>query len=300
MPPPGPRRCRFCSGPVPEPSAGWVTARGRLSLDRPLIMGIVNVTPDSFSDGGLHLDPSAAIEGGRSLVAAGADLVDVGGESTRPGAAPVDAGVELSRVLPVVRGLVKSGIVVSVDTAKAEVAAACLSEGAAVINDVTAGADPRMWETVAGHGAGYVAMHMRGTPRTMQVDPHYDDVVAEVASFLVTQSEAATAAGVDPAGIVIDPGIGFGKTAQHNLELLRRLPELVATGYPVLIGASRKAFLGVVTGVEDPSRRDVPTAAVTALAVAWGAAGVRVHDVAVSRHAATIAHAVSRASDLTH
>jgi dihydropteroate synthase len=204
----------------------------------------------------------------------------------------VPAEVELRRVLGVVEGLVAAGVAVSVDTAKAVVAEACLEAGAEVVNDVTAGADPAMWETVARHRAGYVVMHMLGTPRTMQDDPRYDDVVGEVRSFLVERAEGARAAGIDRAAIVIDPGLGFGKTTEHNLELLRRLGELVATGYPVLVGASRKAFLGVITGVSSPAQRDVATAAVTALAVAAGAAAVRVHDVAASRQAAAIAHAL--------
>lgn len=271
----------------------WVTARRRIPLDRPLIMGILNVTPDSFSDGGVAAEQEAAIGRGLELAAAGADLVDVGGESTRPGASPVPAEVELRRVLGVVEGLVAAGVAVSVDTAKAVVAEACLEAGAEVVNDITAGADPAMWKTVARHQAGYVVMHMLGTPRTMQDDPRYDDVVGEVRSFLLARAEGARSAGIDPAAILIDPGLGFGKTTEHNLELLRRLGELVATGYPVLVGASRKAFLGVITGVREPAQRDVATAAVTALVVAAGAAAVRVHDVAASRQAAAIAHALN-------
>jgi dihydropteroate synthase len=273
---------------------GWRLRSRRLVFDRPLIMGIVNVTPDSFSDGGRFADAGGAIGQGRRLREAGADIIDVGGESTRPGSEPVTAAAELDRVLPVVEALAEEGAVVSVDTSKPEVAAAALAAGAEIINDVTAGADPGMLPTVAAAGAGLVLMHMQGTPRTMQDDPRYEDVVAEVADFLVARAETARRAGVAAEAVMIDPGIGFGKTVDHNLELLRRLGELVATGLPVLVGASRKGFLGTITGVADPAHRDLATAAVTALAVAKGAAAVRVHDVASSREAAAISWAIAR------
>lgn len=258
-------------------------------------MGIVNVTPDSFSDGGRFDTADAAIAHARELAEAGADLIDVGGESTRPGSEPVTAPVEIERVVPVIETLTNEGVVVSVDTTKAEVAARALAAGAEAVNDVTAGSDPDMLATVAGTGAGLVLMHMQGTPRTMQDDPRYDDVVGEVTAYLLDRAQAAVAAGVDSAAIVIDPGIGFGKTTNHNLELIRSLGELVATGWPVMVGASRKGFLGRVTGEEDPAARDVSTAAVTALAVARGAAVIRVHDIASSRQAAEVAWAVARA-----
>ncbi|HSJ33981.1 MAG TPA: dihydropteroate synthase [Acidimicrobiia bacterium] len=272
----------------------WQLRRRRLPLTRPLLMGIVNVTPDSFSDGGHFASADRAIAHGRELLAAGADLIDVGGESTRPGSQPVAAAVELERILPVVKTLAAEGAVISVDTAKAEVAERALEAGAELVNDVTAGADPEMLPTVAGAGAGVVLMHMQGTPRTMQDDPRYDDVVGEVRAFLEEQAGSATAAGVAPTSIVIDPGIGFGKTLHHNLELIRSLGDLVSTGWPVMVGASRKGFLGLITGEDDPSRRDTATTAVTALAVARGAAVIRVHDVASSRQAADVAWAVAR------
>ena len=256
-------------------------------------MAVVNVTPDSFSDGGLFADPADAIAHGRALIRAGADIVDVGGESTRPRAEPVDAATEKRRVLPVIEALAGDGAIVSVDTAKSEVAAAAVEAGALIVNDISAGGDPEMLEVVKRSGAGLVLMHMKGTPRTMQDDPRYDDVVAEVRRYLVERATRTVEAGVGADRVVIDPGIGFGKTTAHNLELLRRLDELVDTGYPVLVGASRKAFLGKITGLEDPRARDVATAATTALAVAAGAAIVRVHDVESSRQAAAVAWAIS-------
>ncbi len=255
-------------------------------------MGIVNVTPDSFSDGGRHLDPARAVRHGLDLLRAGADLLDVGGESTRPGAAAVPADAELDRVMPVVTGLVRRGAVVSVDTSKAEVAAAALEAGAAAINDITALGDPEMASVVAEAGAGLVLMHMQGTPATMQDDPRYDDVVAEVRDFLVERAGRARAAGVAADRICIDPGIGFGKTTEHNLALLGHLDVLVATGHPVLVGASRKAFLARLLGDLDETGRDEATAVVTAWAAAAGAAVVRVHDVARSLRAAQLATAI--------
>lgn len=265
----------------------------RLTFDRPRLMGVVNVTPDSFSDGGLFEDSAAAVEHGRQLAAAGADIVDVGGESTRPRSEPVDAPTELRRILPVIEALAGDGVVVSVDTAKSEVAEAAVEAGARVVNDISAGHDSEMLDVVKRSGAGLVLMHMKGTPRTMQDDPRYDDVVTEVRDYLVHRATRAVQAGVAADSVVIDPGIGFGKTTDHNLEILRRLGELVDAGYPVLVGASRKAFLGRITGVEDPRQRDAATAATTALAVAAGAAIVRVHDVESSRQAAAVAWALS-------
>ena len=245
------------------------------------VMGIVNVTPDSFSDGGLYLDPEAAIAHGRGLVEAGADVLDVGGESTRPGAAPVGTEEELNRVLPVIEGL--AGIApVSIDTSKAEVAAAAVGVGATFVNDVTAfRADPEMATVCsdAGPGVEVILMHMLGTPRTMQRDPRYGDVVTEVLDFLLERVEAAVAAGVDRERIWIDPGIGFGKTLEHNLALIRQTDRFAATGMPVLVGASRKAFIGRIDGSEESHRLGGTIAACLA-AMDGGAAMVRVHDVA--------------------
>ena len=272
----------------------WPTICG----DRPAVMGIVNVTPDSFSDGGRFLDAGAAIAHGVALVGEGADLLDVGGESTRPGAAPVDAAEELRRVLPVVAGLAGAGVPLSIDTAKADVAAAVLGAGASVVNDVTAGrADPEMFAVVADAGAGIVLMHMQGDPRTMQDDPRYDDVVDDVSAFLVARLDAARAAGLPDDALCADPGIGFGKHAHHNLALLARLPELVArVGVPVLVGTSRKAFLGSVlasaTGadVPPPAARDDATLASAVWALDHGARVVRVHDVRPVVDAARLLH----------
>lgn len=248
-----------------------------------VVVGVVNVTPDSLSDGGRYLDHDAAVAHGLELVAAGADVVDVGGESTRPGATPVTPGEEAHRVVAVIRDLAAgSGVPVSVDTRKAEVAEAALGAGASVVNDVSAGLhDPAMLAVVAAAGAGYVAMHMKGTPADMQDDPRYDDVVAEVGAFLAGRVEAAVAAGIPRAAILADPGIGFGKTGAHNLVLLGRLDDLaVRAGVPILVGTSRKAFLGRITGVADPGDRDAATLATVVWALDRGAAAVRVHDVA--------------------
>lgn len=258
---------------------------------RTAIMGVVNVTPDSFSDGGLFLDRPAAIAHGLSLFAEGADLVDVGGESTRPGAGAVTAEGELERVQAVVAELAAIGPV-SIDTSKAEVAAAAMAAGAEVVNDVTALGSSSMADVVAASGAGLVLMHMQGTPRTMQDDPQYDDVVEEVAAFLVDRARTAEAAGVQPSKIAIDPGIGFGKAVQHNVELLANLDRLVATGYPVALGTSRKRFLGSLTGVEIAADRDPATAATVALAVAAGVGVMRVHNVAMALQAARTASAI--------
>ncbi len=276
-----------------------------LTLDRPAVMGIVNVTPDSFSDGGQYLDAGRAAAHGLELAAAGADVLDVGGESTRPGAAPVDADEEIRRVVPVVRRLAaEAGVPVSVETRKAAVAAAALEAGASVVNDVSAGrADDGMLSVVAGAGAGYVAMHMLGTPATMQDDPRYDDVVAEVGDFLVGRLEAAARAGIATDHLVADPGIGFGKTAAHNLELLRRLPELVErlAPVPVMVGTSRKAFLGRILAGEGgeslpPGEREEATLATVVWAFEQGAALVRVHDVRPAAEAARLLAAVAGAT----
>jgi len=254
-------------------------------------MGIVNVTPDSFSDGGLFADPDAAVAHGVKLFAEGADIVDVGGESTRPGAESVSAAQELDRVQGVVAALGAHGVV-SIDTAKAEVAAAAIEAGAAVINDVTALSDPEMADVASEGGVGLVLMHMQGSPRTMQDDPRYDDVVAEVHDFLVERAKTAIAAGVSPQAVAIDPGIGFGKTVDHNLALLANLDVLVETGFVVVVGTSRKRFLGTLTQTEVAADRDPATAATVALAVSAGAGVVRVHNVAMSLQSARTASAI--------
>ncbi len=253
-------------------------------------MGIVNVTPDSFSDGGRWLDPEAAIAHGRALAAEGADILDVGGESTRPGAAAVDAEEERRRVIPVVEALAADGLRVSIDTMKAEVAVAALDAGASFVNDVAALRDPGMLPLVAERGCDVCLVHMRGEPRTMQADPRYDDVVDDVRAFLETRAQMAVAAGVAPERIIVDPGIGFGKTVEHNLVLLDRLDELVALGFPVLIGTSRKSFLGTIAG-RDTADRLPGTIATNVLALERGASIFRVHDVAAVRDALEVAAA---------
>jgi dihydropteroate synthase len=274
----------------------WRIRTGSLPLDDTVLMGIVNVTPDSFSDGGSFLDPDQAVAHARTLVESGAHLVDVGGESTRPGAEPVPEPEELRRVIPVVRELAASGVRVSIDTRKPKVAEAALEAGAVVINDVSGLADPAMRRLAAESGAGVVVMHMKGDPRTMQSQAVYTDVVAEVADFLRRRAEEAVADGVHPEAVCVDPGIGFGKTPEHNLRLLRDLPAIVELGYPVLVGTSRKSFLGVITGKENPADRDLATAVTVALAVERGAHAVRVHDVAAAREAAAVAAAIVRAA----
>jgi dihydropteroate synthase len=273
--------------------------------DHTLIMGVVNVTPDSFSDGGAFsstygdLDAEAAVRHGLQLWEAGADLVDVGGDSTRPGSVGVDPTTELVRVLPVVGELAAEGVVVSVDTSKPDVAAAVVEAGAEVINDVTGLRDPAMRSVCADSGVGVVLMHMQGVPETMQDDPTYDDVVDEVRTFLLDAAVDAVSAGIEPARICLDPGIGFGKTVAHNLALLAHLDAFVETGYPILVGTSRKGTLGSVLERADhpaaPIDRDPATGATVALAVADGVAVVRVHNVPSALQAARTADAIVRA-----
>jgi dihydropteroate synthase len=258
------------------------------------LMGVVNVTPDSFSDGGRYLDPDRAISHGLELAGEGAAILDIGGESTRPGALPVEAEEELRRVLPVVEGLLVAGAEaqISVDTSKSAVASRALAAGATFINDVTAlRGDPEMVSLVASSGADVCLMHMLGEPRTMQEDPRYEDVVSEVKAFLEDRLQYAVQRGVDEDRILLDPGIGFGKTLEHNLELLARVDELVALGRPVVIGASRKSFIGRITGRRDPADRVAGTVAVNVLAYERGARVFRVHEVAPSRDALGIAAA---------
>jgi dihydropteroate synthase len=235
-------------------------------------MGILNVTPDSFSDGGRFLDPDAAIAHGLEMVAAGASVVDVGGESTRPGAPPVDEAEERRRVLPVVAALAPH-VRVSVDTRHASVAEAAIEAGATLLNDVSAS----LYPVAAAHGVAWIAMHMRGEPATMQDDPRYDDVVAEVRAFLVERAEAALAAGVPE--VWVDPGIGFGKTVEHNLSLLRRLGDIVSAGHPVVVGTSRKGFLGTLSGGASVDDRLELSLATAVVAAANGASMIRAHDV---------------------
>jgi dihydropteroate synthase len=254
-------------------------------------MGVVNVTPDSFSDGGLYLDPEAAIAHGLELARDGAEILDVGGESTRPGAEEVGVEEELARVAPVVAGLAGTATV-SIDTSKVAVAEAALDAGASIVNDVTALAgDPGLGALCAEREAVLVLMHMQGTPRTMQANPTYDDVVDDVKAFLSERIEAAIAAGVDEEQIWLDPGIGFGKTLEHNLELLRRLSELRELGRPLVIGASRKSFIGKVDG-SDAGDRLGGTIASSVLAAAEGADVLRVHDVAEAFQALRVAEAI--------
>ncbi len=265
--------------------------RFELALDRPLVMGVVNVTPDSFYDGGRHADAGAAIARARQLAAEGADLLDVGGESSRPGAAPVTAEEELARVLPVLEGTADLGVPVSVDTTKPEVMRAVLARGAAMINDITALATPGALELVAASDAAVCVMHMQGSPRTMQADPTYADVTAEVRDFLAARAAACVEAGVACDRIVVDPGFGFGKTVGHNLTLLARLGEIAALGFPVLAGWSRKSSLGRITG-RPAEERLAGSVAAALIAVQRGARIVRVHDVAATRDALAVLAAV--------
>ncbi|MCI0634353.1 MAG: dihydropteroate synthase [Actinobacteria bacterium] len=264
--------------------------------ERTLVMGIVNVTPDSFSDGGMFETVEDAVRHATRLAADGADLLDVGGESTRPGSDPVPADEERARVVPVIERLAADGsdTVISVDTRKAEVASAALDAGARVVNDVSAGADPAMFEVVRERDAGIVLMHMQGDPKTMQESPYYDDVVAEVREFLRERVEAAEFAGIDPERIAIDPGIGFGKALGHNLELLHRIDELLDLGRPVLVGPSRKRFIGTLLDLPEGERVE-GTAGAVAWAVARGVHVVRVHDVKEIVRVVRVVDAIARA-----
>ena len=257
---------------------------------RVLIMGILNVTPDSFSDGGRFLSPDAAVKRALIMEKEGADIIDVGGESSRPGAEPVPVEEELRRVIPVLERLRgKLRIPISIDTTKAEVAEAALRAGASIVNDISAlRFDPAMASVVAEFGAGLVLMHMLGTPKTMQQAPHYEDVVTEVRDFLAERAQYAQSQGIPREAIAVDPGIGFGKTVEHNLELLRRLPELVELGFPVLVGPSRKSFIGAILGLGVEERLE-GTLAACAVAVVRGADILRVHDVREVRRAADLA-----------
>jgi dihydropteroate synthase len=268
--------------------------RFKLPLGRPLVMGVVNVTPDSFYDGGRYGSPEAAIVQARRLAEEGADLLDVGGESSRPGAAPVTAEEELARILPLLEGIVDLRVPVSVDTAKPEVMRGALARGAAMINDITALAAPGALELVAASDAAVCLMHMQGSPRTMQAEPTYADVTAEVRGFLAVRAAACVAAGIARDRIVVDPGFGFGKTVEHNLTLLARLSDIAALGFPVLAGWSRKSSLGRITG-RPAEERLAGSVAAALIAVQRGARIVRVHDVAATRDALAVLAAVEGA-----
>ena len=287
------------SGLKVGPPAGpgyWQGRRCRIELDRPRLMGILNVTPDSFSDGGRFLAVDAALAHARRLAAEGADLIDVGGESTRPGAPAVSEQEELDRVLPVIEALHRElSLPLSIDTTKSAVALAAVAAGADFVNDISGLTfDPAMAAAVAKCQAGLVVMHTRGRPETMQSDTRYHDLVGEVREGLRCSVATAVAAGVIAERIAVDPGIGFGKDVAGNLELLRRLPELAETGRPLLIGTSRKSFIGRVLGQDNPRQREPGGLATVALGVAGGAMLFRVHEVAAARQAALMAWAVCR------
>lgn len=288
------------AGSTPSVAAWHVRDRVLSTADHTLLMGVVNATPDSFSDGGRYFVAEAAVERGLALRSAGADIVDVGGESTRPGAEPVPTEIELARVTPVIESLAAAGVVVSIDTRKAEVAAAAIDAGAHIVNDVTGLADPEMVTLCAAAGVGVVLMHMQGKPQFMQDDPRYEDVVGEVAAYLEARARAVQEQGVDRARITIDPGIGFGKTQAHNLDLLGHIDRFAAFGYPVLVGTSRKGFLGNILSAQGlatvAAERDPATAATVALAIAGGASIIRVHNVGHAFQVARVADAIVRAS----
>jgi dihydropteroate synthase len=259
-----------------------------------LVMGILNVTPDSFSDGAQFLDRDSAIAHGLEMAAQGAAIIDVGGESTRPGSEPVVAAEQVRRVVPVIEALAaKLAVPISIDTHDTEVARAALDAGASILNDITALSDERLAELAAERQVTVVLMHMQGTPSTMQVEPQYNDVVREVLDFLMTRSARARSFGIPKERLFVDPGIGFGKTLEHNLLLLANLDKLVATGYRVLVGTSRKRFVGTITGRENPADRIFGTAATVALCAAAGVSVVRVHDVGAMLDVVKVTQAVA-------
>jgi dihydropteroate synthase len=260
---------------------------------RTWLVGVVNVTPDSFFNGGLYFEPARAIEHALALAADGADIIDVGGESSRPGSSPIPAKEEKKRILPVVEVLKqKENVLISVDTTKAEVAEAALAAGADIINDISAGRfDPRMLPVAARSGAGLILMHMKGTPRTMQIAPHYDDVLGEVKAFLKERQEAAEACGVRRESILLDPGIGFGKKLEHNLALLNNLEALAGLERPLLVGISRKSFIGKILKLEAPDRFE-GTIAAAIVSILRGASLLRVHDIQAVKRAVAVAEAI--------
>jgi len=275
---------------TPAQFTEWLSSPSR----RPLVMGVLNVTPDSFSDGGLFQAVDAAVAHAEMMAAEGADIIDIGGESTRPGACRVPASEQIRRIEPVFRALAgRLPVVLSVDTTRAEVAAVALDHGAHIVNDISAGRDDaRMLPLVAARGCAVILMHMKGQPADMQIQPHYDDVVGEVKAFLLERAAAARGAGVLPERILIDPGIGFGKRLEDNLLLLRELRQLAGTGHPVVVGTSRKSFIGHITGETEPAERVFGTAASVAWTVAAGAAIVRVHDVGPMAKVVRVVHAI--------
>jgi len=276
-------------------SRALVCGRYRLSLDRPLVMGVLNITPDSFADGGVFLDLNDATDRVRQMLVEGADIVDIGGESTRPGAAPTPEASELERVIPLLQNIRLAcdarGVPISVDTRKPVVMRAAIAAGASMINDINALRAPGAIEALSEGSAAVCLMHMQGEPATMQQSASYDDVVADVAAFLAERASACVAAGIDRARIVLDPGFGFGKTVEHNLTLLRRLSEIAALGYPLLAGLSRKSTIGMLTG-RDVDDRMAGSVAAALAAVARGAAVVRVHDVRETADALKVWRAV--------
>jgi dihydropteroate synthase len=278
------------SSPLPS-HAVLRLGRFSLPLDRPLIMGVVNVTPDSFSDGGRFLGVQQAVEHAHTLLAEGADILDLGGESSRPGAEPVSLDEELRRVMPVLEQLAQMPVPVSVDTCKPEVMRRVIAAGAAMVNDINALREPGALAAVAQSQAAVCLMHMQGGPRTMQQDPHYEDVLSEVTAFLAQRIETAQRAGIARERIVVDPGFGFGKNTGHNLELLRGLSKIAALGQPVLVGLSRKSLFGKITG-KPVAERVAASVAAALLAAERGAAMVRVHDVAATRDALLVLNAI--------
>jgi dihydropteroate synthase len=291
---PAGERLALLAGRLARPRAAWAG----LSLTRPLVMGVVNVTPDSFSDGGRFFDPAAAIAHGRALLEAGADLVDIGGESTRPGAAPVPPDEEADRVVPVVRALAEVGAVVSIDTRRPAIMAAALAAGARIVNDVAALQAPGAVDLVARARASVVLMHMQGDPRTMQAAPDYACAPLDVYDFLAARIAACTASGIDPDAILVDPGIGFGKTQAHNLAILARLGLYRTTGCGVLLGVSRKSFIGRLSGGREPADRLAGSLAAALAGIAAGADLVRVHDVAETVQALQVATALESTGEL--
>jgi dihydropteroate synthase len=281
---------------VTNPVLQW--PRGRLDFSRGcLVMGILNVTPDSFSDGGQFLDADRAVEHGLEMAAQGAAIIDVGGESTRPGSQPVPPAEQIRRVVPIIGALAaKIDIPISIDTHNVEVARAAVMAGASIVNDITALSDKQMAELAAQQQVPVILMHMQGTPATMQAEPHYDDVVTEVRDFLLARCERARSFGIPKERLFLDPGVGFGKALHHNLLLLKNLDKLVAAGYRVLVGPSRKAFLGKLTGKEKAADRVFGTAAVVAFCAAAGAAIVRVHDVGEMVDVVKVTNAIMRQS----
>jgi dihydropteroate synthase len=267
-----------------------------LKSHRPLIMGILNRTPDSFSDGGLYQDEAQALAHALKMVEEGADMIDVGGESTRPGSRRIEAGEQIRRVVPIIerlRGSLPATIPISIDTTRAEVAAAALAAGASILNDISAGRDdPAIFKLAAQTGAPIILMHMQATPETMQINPTYGDVVAEVKSFLLKRAESAQAAGIRREQVFIDSGIGFGKTQEHNLALMANLKQFVDTGYPVLLGTSRKRFMGAICAQTEPKELLGATCATTALGVMAGVKIFRVHDIKANRQAVDVAWAI--------